>query len=372
MQHRIIFYPVGNGDTSQIILDNGRRILLDFRHLAKCKDGEGPEIDLAARLRAELNEANRTSLDVLALTHGDADHICGSTDFFHLDHAAKYQGGDRVKVVELWVPAAMLLEEGTRADRSAEWAIWRQEARHRLRVGRGIRVFSRPDKLRKWFHDNDIDFEKRRGLITDAGQVVPGFTLAADGVEFFCHSPFVKHFDDGDDMRNTCSLIFNVRFQVAGTQVDYLAIGDSEWGVLEDIVKITKYHYREDRLAWDLYYLPHHCSYLALSDEKGEAETVPKPGVRELLEMARQDAYVISSSLPIEDTKEGRERGHPPHVQAKKCYERYGIFLVTMEEPNTRKPEPLVFVIGERGLSRDNPTRTGPAIITSRPAPRAG
>ena len=52
--HQIIFYPVGNGDTSQIILDNGKRILLDFRHLKKAEDGKGPEIDLKARLKEEL------------------------------------------------------------------------------------------------------------------------------------------------------------------------------------------------------------------------------------------------------------------------------------------------------------------------------
>ena len=108
-----MFYPVGNGDTSQIILDNGKGILLDFRHLAKCETPEVPEINLAARLREELKKASKTSFDV-ALTHGDSDHICGSTDFFVLGHAAKYQGGDRVAIDELWVPS----EKGTQADRS--------------------------------------------------------------------------------------------------------------------------------------------------------------------------------------------------------------------------------------------------------------
>lgn len=372
MEHRITFYPVGNGDTSQIILDNGKRILLDFRHLDKSETPEVPEIELAPQLREELKKASKTSFDVVAFTHGDSDHIRGSTDFFVLDHAAKYQGGNRVTIDELWVPAAMLLEKGTHADRSAEWVIWRDEARHRLRVGKGIRVFSKPEQLKQWFLDEDIPFERRKHLITDAGQVVPGFTLDADGVEFFCHSPFVKHVDEGDDMRNSCALIFNVRFRVGACVVDYLAIGDSDWAVLEDIVAITKKHKRDDRLAWDLFNIPHHCSYKALSDVKGDIETTPKPGVLELLKLGRPDAYLISSSLPITDDKEGREREQPPHVQAKKCYQRYGYFLVTMEEPNARKPEPIEFVITDKGLARDNQNKTGPAIITSKPAPRAG
>jgi len=90
----------------------------------------------------------RAEVDVLALTHGDDDHIRNSTEFFELRHAVKYQGNGRIKVKELWVPAAMILEEGTNDQQTNEVIIWRQEARHRLREGKGIRVFSRPDKLK--------------------------------------------------------------------------------------------------------------------------------------------------------------------------------------------------------------------------------
>ena len=44
----------------------------------------------------------------------DLDHIMGSTEFFELLHAAKYQGDGRIKIRELWVPAAMLIEEAAR------------------------------------------------------------------------------------------------------------------------------------------------------------------------------------------------------------------------------------------------------------------
>lgn len=89
MEHRITFYPVSNGDTSQIVLDNGRRILLDFRHLSKSAEDDTPEIDLTSRLREELKASEKSSFDVVAFTHGDADHIGGSTDFFELDHAGR-------------------------------------------------------------------------------------------------------------------------------------------------------------------------------------------------------------------------------------------------------------------------------------------
>lgn len=377
--HQIIFYPVGNGDTSQIILDNGKRILFDFRHLKKAECGEVPEIDLKSRLTEELKSSKKTSFDVVAFTHGDKDHIENSTEFLELRHAQKYQSKDRIRIDELWVPATMILETATNDEQSDEFVIWRQEARYRLKEGKGIRVFSKPEKLKEWLEQNDITLDSRRHMITDAGLIVPGFTLDKDDVEFFCHSPFIKHVDDSDDLRNGAALIFNVRFKSGNNTFDYLASGDSTWETLEEIIEATKYHENIDRLAWDIYGLPHHCSYKTLSDDKGDTETIPKPLIEELLLLGKENAYVVSSSNPIEDTEKGREQKEPPHIQAKKCYERYlkkvdgAKFLVTMEEPNTKKPEPIVFEIANNGISRGGKTSaSGISIITSSPARRAG
>lgn len=377
--HQVIFYPVGNGDTSQIILENGKRILFDFRHIKKAENEKSPEIDLMYRLSDELKKANRDSFDVVAFSHGDKDHIENSTDYFELRHAKKYQGDGRVKIDELWVPAAMILEIAANDEQSDEFVIWRQEARYRLKKGNGIRVFSKPDKLKDWLEENDLTLDSRRHLITDAGQVVPGFSLGVDGVEFFCHSPFIKHVDEGDDLRNPASLVFNVRFQAGGNTFDYLAIADSEWEVLEEIVDITKYHGNEDRLKWDLYNIPHHCSYLALSDAKGEKETIPKPLVEELLLYGKEGAYIVSSSKPICDSEEGREQKQPPHIQAKNCYVKYlkkvdgAKFLTTMEEPNGINPEPLIFNIDRGGISRGGiKLASAVATVTSIAAPKAG
>lgn len=212
--HKVIFYPVGNGDTSQIVLENGKRLLFDFRHFGCSDDEDEPEIDLKKRLKEELKDAKKKSFDVVAFSHGDDDHICGSTEFFELQHSSKYQGEGRVPIDELWVPAGMILECGTRDDRDKEFIIWRQEARYRLIKGKGIRVFSKPEKLKSWLEEQGLTVDDRRSVITDAGKVVPGFTLADDGVEFFCHSPFIKHCDGEDVIRNDSALIFNVRFQV--------------------------------------------------------------------------------------------------------------------------------------------------------------
>lgn len=378
--HKVIFYPVQNGDTSQIILSNGKRLLFDFRHLNRGEKEDDPAIDLKNQLNSELAKAKRDYFDVLALTHADLDHILHSTEFFELWHDPAYQGDGRIKVNELWVPAAMILDTATTEQWKAktEFVLWRQEARHRLLKGEGIKVFSKPKMLKSWLEKNGLTVESRLDLIVDAGDLVPGFSLEEDGVEFFCHSPFIKHVDEGDDLRNDASLIFQVRFEVAGIQTNYLAVGDSTSDVLEDIVHTTKEHENEDRLEWHLFNIPHHCSHHALNSEKGEKETVPLPLVKELLMYGQSGAYIVSSSKPIDNTREAYQQKQPPHIQAKNCYKRYldciggRRLIVTMEEPSPQKPQPLEFHITSGGVDLDTSTSSGVNIIISSPAPRAG
>ena len=380
--HQVIFYPVGNGDTTQIVLSKGRRVLFDFCHRDKAEDADTPEIDLKARLKEDLKAADRDYFDVVAFTHADLDHIQGSTEFFELQHAKKYHGDGRIKIRELWVPAAMLLEEADNDHQTEEFVLLRQEARHRLLEGKDILVFSKPQALADWLEPllkaRGESASARDHLFIDAGTIVPGFTQARDGVEFFCHSPFIKHCDDGDIIRNSAALVFNVRFNADGSTYDYLEIGDAEYGDLEDIVSTTRYHKNEDRLAWDLFNIPHHCSYRALNEDKGKDETVPTPLVKDLLLMGKSDAYIVSCSKPIPDVKDSYEQVQPPHIQARKAYERYlkevggRKFLVTMEEPNANKPEPIIFEIGSAGVTwKRSATIGAPAILASRP-PRAG
>jgi hypothetical protein len=380
--HQVIFYPVGNGDTTQIVLSKGRRVLFDFCHRDKAEDADTPEIDLKARLKEDLKAANRDYFDVVAFTHADLDHIQGSTEFFELQHAKKYHGDGRIKIRELWVPAAMLLEEADNDHQTEEYVLLRQEARHRLLEGKDILVFSKPQALADWLEPllkaRGESASARDHLFIDAGTIVPGFTLTKDGVEFFCHSPFIKHCDDGDIIRNSAALVFNVRFNADGSTYDYLEVGDAEYGDLEDIVSTTRYHKNDDRLAWDLFNIPHHCSYRALNEDKGKDETVPTPLVKDLLLMGKSDAYIVSCSKPIPDVKDSYEQVQPPHIQARKAYERYlkevggRKFLVTMEEPNANKPEPIIFEIGSAGVTwKRSATIGAPAILASRP-PRAG
>lgn len=388
--HRIKFYPVSNGDTSQFILANGKRLIFDFNHRKTGEAVDSPHIDLKAHLKKELDDAGKNTVEVFALTHADTDHLAGASDFFYLNHASKYQGEGRIKIETLWVPAVMLLEKYRRNESHPEYAPWAEEAWHRLLEGKGVRIFSKPKELATQLTEElkkiKLPANSRDHLFTHAGEFVPGFSLDTDGLELFTHSPFADHKEDGTTVeRNEESLMFHVRFSADGKTTDMIQCGDSEAEALEWIVTKTQKEKKDERLCWDLFNIPHHCSYLALNinGQKGDKKTVPLPKVKELLDFGRPGAYIVSSSFSIPDNNKAYEQTQPPHIQARKTYEdaldEIGgtAFLVTMEESTEKKQEPIEFEISSRGLKRTKiATATdkisAAAIITSNSAPRAG
>jgi len=365
--HTVTFYPLGNADSYLVELEKGKKLLFDYANMRDPEDESDRRIDLAAELRSVLETSDRNYFDVVAFTHADDDHVHGASEFFYLEHADKYQSDERIKISELWVPAAMILEDGL----EDEARILRAEARQRLIEGKGIRIFSRPDALASWLEEHGLTLDSRRHLITNAGGLVPGFTKADVGVEFFVHSPFSKHCDEGEIDRNTASLVVQATFD---TETKLLLAADTTHEVWQDIVNITKAHKNESRLAWDLYKLPHHCSYLTLGPEKGKEKTKPVDEVRWLLDQGQQSAIVVITSDPIP----AGDSIQPPHRQAYNCCNEHvakinGQIKVTMEHPSKEKPEKLTIKIDSIGGATVAKQITAPAIIvTGRPAPRAG
>ena len=367
--HKLTFYPLGNADCCMIDLEDGSKLLFDYAHTRNGEDESDPRIDLAKVLREDLEATERDYFDVVAFTHADDDHIRGSSEFFYLEHASKYQNDHRIRIKELWVPAAMIIEKGSKD----EARILRAEARYRLKNGEGIRVFSRPERLNEWLEQEGLTVESRKDMITGAGQLVPGFDKSTRGVEFFVHSPFAAQVDDEIEDRNESALIFQATFTCGGQETRVMIIGDSTHEVLADIVNITKCHYREERLKWDVYDIPHHCSYLALNSDKGKNKTEPIEEVKWLLEQGSERGTLVScsDSIPDEDTTQ------PPHRQAANCYREVadqikGQFEVTMKHPNTANPQPLVITIDEWGATPKKALVGGSAAVISRRAPRAG
>ncbi|WP_118137049.1 hypothetical protein [Oceanicella sp. SM1341] len=377
MTATLTFHPLGNADCTLIDFANGQKMLVDYADMRNANDPFDKRVDLPDVLKADLRAAKRDNYDVVCFTHLDDDHCCGAGDFFWLDHATKYQGEGRIKIKELWVPAAAILEDGCQD--SAR--IIRQEARHRLRQGYGIRVFSRPKKLKDWLEKQGLSLEARAHLITDAGTYVPGYSkYGQEQVEFFIHSPFGWRQDDNGIIdRNQDSVVFQATFRENDRETYALFMSDIDCGSIDQMVKTTKRHGNEDRLLWDIFKLPHHCSYTAIGWEKGEDKTQPTEDVEWLCETQGRERHVMVSTskpMPVKGSAEDKDV-QPPHRQAGAYYksvarEADGSFKVTMETPSIAKPKPIQIEITDRGARLLTISATaGAASIVSAPA-RAG
>lgn len=354
MTARIQTFPLGNADTLRLDLADDRKVLIDFADMRN-GDDDDKRCDLPAELRRDLQRAGRNYFDAVCITHTDRDHCKGFGDFFWLEHAKTYQGEGRIKIDELWVPAAAILEENLKDDAR----IVRAEARHRLREGRGIRVFSFPDRLKSWMEKEGLDFDSRKHLIVDAGRLVPGYSIdGPERAEFFVHCPFAWRQDENNVVvRNEDSIVMHVTLIEGGRPSKLFLASDVDHETLSQIVQTSRKHNNEHRLRWDVMKLPHHCSYLSLGPERGEDETVPVPDVKWLFEDAREDgSYIVSPSCPIPAKGADDDNDQPPHRQAAKYHRRVsdgcdGEFRVTMEHPSKANPKPFAYKVTALGVA---------------------
>ena len=341
--HKLTFYPLGNADCCLIDLDNGQKILFDYANVKDSDDDDDLRIDLPEKLRADLEKAEKESYDVVAFTHADQDHTKGLSEFFYLEHAQKYQDEDRIKIDTLWVPAAIILETSPSTE---DHRVLRQEARHRLKEGKGIRVFSKPELLEDWLKKEGLKLEDREDLITNAGQTIPGYDKSLKGVEFFVHAPFSESIDDEEIERNQASLVIQATFKIDDEETQLIMGADINHEVWTDIVRVTQHYNRDARLKWDIFKISHHCSYKSLSDTKGKTKTTPVSKVKWLFEQGLDKGILVSTSDPIPTA----DTTQPPHRQAANYYKDVvkdldGEFKVTMAHPKKSDPEPLVITI---------------------------
>lgn len=369
----ITYYPLGNAGGAFITTEQHKRFIFDFADMRDPNDVADKRIDLPTALKDDLGWPDVKEVDVLAITHGDNDHVKGIPENFWLEHAGKYQSDDRIKFKELWVPAALIVEEGSEDDTR----VVRAEARHRFLKKEGIRVFSRPEKLRAWLETKGKDLEDYRHLITDAGQLVPNFSLEGDGIEFFVHSPFAHRHEQGIEDRNQNCLVMQAVMRSGGRDTRILLTADSIADDWQHMVSITEAHGNEERLSWDVFGIPHHCSYLSMAkakvDHENDEKTTPTPEFEWLLSQGSPGSIMVSQSKQIlaETTTQ------PAHVETYRRYKETadafdGDLIVTMEHPSKEKPGRTVVEIGGDGPTvKKGVITSGVSAATTRP-PRMG
>lgn len=365
MSQTITFFPEGNAECVFLELNNGKRMLMDY---ANMHSDDSRYTDLTESLK------NIDKFDVVMFTHSHDDHVKGAADFFYFDHAKPYQTDERAKIKELWISAAFLLDVNPCEDAR----VIRQEARHRLKEcgGEGVKIFAAPGSLTSWLEENELSTDENDHPIIHAGTLLDSSQHdLGDEISIFVHAPFSEDAEDADN-RNDPSIVIQIALDNTDQTTNIFITGDTPHYVLDKIVERSESSGNADRLKWDLYDIPHHCSFTGLSDEKGEDITEPSENIKRLLqEYGQENAFLVASCRAFSDV--GDDDPQPPHVQAKKAYRKYSknadksskTLLITSEYRGKTNPKPLRFKIDCTGIREDAGVD---AAFIHTPAPRAG
>lgn len=377
MEHIIKYYPVGNADCTLIKLDNGKTILVDCQILADLTDGHGKQImfDVKEDLLSELKKDSlgRPFVDLFISTHPHDDHCKGfAGNFYHGDVADydKDKNKDEIIIEELWITP-----RGLNNNLSAPAEDIRKEAKRRRKLYDDDANFngSQGNYLRIIGYDKDKEFDSRYCYVP--GKLVTtvhGASLSWLGI--FIHAPFKEDVETSKkyDDKNATSVVVQFGFKIdgyTGYKSRVLMGGDAEHEIWQHILDNNT---DEEKLKWNIFLAPHHCSWSFFNESDNKKEI--KPSAESILKKQIGNyAHIIASSNEIKN-----DDNNPPCYEAKQQYIKKlnsgsSHFLNTATHSKMGNiPQPIVFKITENGKTlREISTVAGTSSI-SNPAPRAG
>lgn len=374
---QIKYYPVGNGDTSLIILKDDTTILIDCNIRESAKgDKDKTMFDVKEDLLKSIkkNDDNNPFVDIFILTHGDQDHCRGfKNNFFQGDpkkYGKKNRDDNEIMIDELWF-SPMIAEEHTNDDED----VIQTEAERRIKLhqekdanrdlpGNRIIIVG---------YDGSKKYKDLDHLRKTPGQIVTKFNNKEQTLfSFFIHSPFKEQLKSAEKDKNNTSIVFQARFKNAGTDTTFTGLamfgGDSDhysWEVIYDKTKEKKNDVTHSALNWDLFLAPHHCSWSFFNDRPQEDNPTAQKKSLAVLDYKRDNALVIASSKEILN-----EKPNPPHYEAKTEYVKKVTkdkFINTeTDEIIAKTPQPLLFEITAKGpLRKKEKEGTAKAIGSS-------
>ncbi len=344
----VIFWPVGTGDSTTIIIDDERVMQVDLHDMAGADEDDATYTPVIDRLSELLPQRDgQPYLAVFALTHADLDHCRGFGDLL----------GSDILIGELWATPRLWREyaEDPDAEMSEDARLFHEEAERRVRATLGHVAAGREvpsgDRVRIIGYDTDVNDPAHSYNALPPEQLsFPGeMVTLVDGVdvgdrfEAFIHAPFK---DDCAAARNDTSLAMQVTLKDGDTEGRLLLLGDLAYPTLRRIFDRSAEAGNEERLSWDVLLAPHHCSKRVMyaPDDFGVEEL--KLDILDDLDSSRGDkAYVVASSNPVPASNKPGD--NPPHAKAKARYEELGIedFLCTQEHGSVEAPVPVVFAL---------------------------
>lgn len=340
----VVFWPVGTGDSTTIVVDEEIVVQVDLNDQVQA-DADGSKVvavvDQLAESLPPTGPGGMPYLAVFVLTHADVDHCRGFEDLL-----------SEVAIGELWVTPRLwreYLDEGVELSAPAE--AFRQEAERRiaatLAAGEDGPVSG--DRILVIGYDADHDVHAYSEL-PDRFLAWPGSVITTlDGVdctgrfEAFLHAPFK---DDCAKARNDTSVAMQVTLFDGPGSGQLLLLGDLAAATVGKIFEVSGANGNAGRLAWDVLLAPHHCSKHAVYED-GEV----RQDILDALEAsARLGARVVSSSHPFR--AEDKPGDNPPHRKARDRYQEVvdEPVLCTMEHGSAEAPSAVVFEVDDQGV----------------------
>lgn len=362
-KHKIKFYPVDNGDNTLITLSDKTTILID------CKIREGEETNAGNNIfpvkddlieSIEENQDGAPFIDLFILTHPDEDHCLGfEKNFFHGESPENYDDDNKeneeIIINELWC-TTMLFNGASNNDAKA----LKKEAERRKKLWDEDKPEKNDDgnRIRMIGYDGDDRFE-------NIPESIPGETLTLEEIngnntgnfEFFIHSPFKKSLIQAtsNEDKNFSSIAMQARFKINESDDQwaclYLFGGDADHYIWKEILNKSKDNGNEDKLKWDIFLSPHHCSWTFFNDvpyDAKEENKTPKETSLEILDYKEGAGKLVASCKVVRSSDK-----NPPHAAAKKEYQKKldkkSDFIELAMEPSENSPEPYVFEITPSG-----------------------
>lgn len=347
---RIIFYPVGNGDTTLIQTKAGQNIIIDCYITNDANDPENKERYNVINGEMGLHKLLPKRRDVLytdvfALTHPHDDHFLGFDNTYHVGSPNKVEKG-KVLIDELWFTPRILID----TDIAEKAEVIKNEIKRRLKLHNdGKEEKDMPgNRIRMVGYSDEKKVSVPDKLITVAGSTIPSINgVMNSDVKIRVLGPTNEETTEAENLNET-SMILEFAFYEGGKETCVALFagdaGSSNWSrVIE----------KNPELTFDILLSPHHCSFTFFNDSRSEGdEYIAVPEILNFLENAQPGCCIIASSKVIKNDDK-----NPPHYDAKLLYlertsEKKGEFICLAEYPSVNAPLPLVLEIVSGGYRK--------------------
>ena len=343
-----VFWPVGTGDSTTIVIDEDRVMQVDIRQMESSTEEDDPHAPVVELLVEHLpKEGGEPYLSTFVLTHPDKDHCQGFADLL-----------EKVTIGEIWFAPRVLSEFDE--DLCDDAQAFKEEAQRRVHLAKE-QTPEAGDRVRIIGYADVLEEKEYEGFPEEL-LTVPGNEITEiDGEDLsavfraFVHAPFK---DDAEAERNDTSVGLQVTLRGEDESCRAMLLGDLSNPTVKRIFDISN----DDDLKWNVFLAPHHCSKTVMytSDDDHERDVLDRELMSQIESAGEDCRYIISSSAPVPSSNKAGD--NPPHTRAKNRYCEVvedGHFICTQEHPDEESPEPIVVAVSDDGCELNSDKGSG-------------